>query len=270
MYSLPQPYRVEREMQDNSSYQRNGRNCQIKNHFTLTYTIAGRGVFRNSAGEHVMKRGSIFLRADNAPEMSFFYPEDGKEAWDFLWFNFRGESVAEMVNEITDRYGAVFNWDEGNPVLKELFSFERYDKLTLSLSPENGAKLVWDSLRGLILSKTSAQTNVHNLLIEKANKYVTANICKNYFVGDLASDMNLSREHLTRVFSENLHMTPYNYIIKQKMLFACDLLNHTSLSIKQISAKLGYMRQSQLNKVFKRTFKMSPTEFRKSGLPPII
>ncbi|WP_237179350.1 helix-turn-helix domain-containing protein [Paenibacillus sp. MMS18-CY102] len=51
---------------------------------------------------------------------------------------------------------------------------------------------------------------------------------------------------------------------------ACELLTGTSLSVKEIAYSVGYSNQLHFTKMFKQSFGMSPSDFRKtvSHTPP--
>ena len=49
----------------------------------------------------------------------------------------------------------------------------------------------------------------------------------------------MSREHLTRIFQQNMGITPYKFILLEKMEYACNLLRTTTLSVKEIAYETG-------------------------------
>ncbi|MFI4912808.1 MAG: AraC family transcriptional regulator [Sedimentisphaeraceae bacterium JB056] len=265
--SFPTPLRVEREVQDNPSYVRVGKNCNVENRCTMTYTISGKGQFQDSSGQYTINPGDVFLRIDNDPSMFFSYPKDGKEKWDFIWFNYCGESAAQYTKDIISRNGPLYQLDSQSPIIQKLSSYQSYSGMSCNITPGEGSMLVIEALAALNQSHNEDfNSSSQNRLILKAQKFISNNISHNISVAEIAAAISISREHLSRIFAENLHITPYEYLVKQKMTFACQMLNNSTLSNKEISSRLGYNDQAQFSRIFKKTLNMTPTEFRKAGI----
>lgn len=73
--------------------------------------------------------------------------------------------------------------------------------------------------------------------------------------------------YVCRLFQRFDHLTPYQYLMRHKMRHAADLLSHPGLMVKQVASELGFADQYQFSRAFKRTFGLSPAEFRKRLVP---
>jgi len=80
---------------------------------------------------------------------------------------------------------------------------------------------------------------------------------------DLARLTGFSRRHLHRTFLRTTGQTLHQYIEALRFEKAKSLLLGSELSMKQISAKLGFANQSSFGIAFRRASGQSPTEFRK-------
>ena len=89
---------------------------------------------------------------------------------------------------------------------------------------------------------------------------------KNIHVKTVAESLQVSREYLTRVFQREMDCTLHDYILRQKMQYACDLLRETELSHGEISVALGYGSLAHFSRVFKSVLRMTPREFRRAGI----
>lgn len=269
--SFPIPLRVEREVQDNPSYVRNGKNCKVENRCTVTYTLSGEGFFQDKTGKYRIRKGDAFLRVDNDPDLFFCYPKNGTENWDFIWFNYCGVSASEYTHEIIERNGPIYKLTDTSPIIQKLSTYQSYSGISCNVTPGEGAQLIIETLAALNQSHNEDfSSSPQNRLILKAQKFISNNISQNISVSDIASAITVSREHLSRIFAENLHISPYEYLIKQKMTLACQLLNNSTLSNKEISSRLGYNDQAQFSRIFKKTLNLTPTEFRKAGINHIL
>lgn len=81
---------------------------------------------------------------------------------------------------------------------------------------------------------------------------------------ELAKVTPYSYSRLAVLFKEYTGITLANYVMEQKMTYAKRLLRTTSLTTLDISEKVGYTSLSAFNHLFKKTFSMTPSEYRKS------
>ena len=108
MPAFPRVTLIESERQDAPSYRHEGRYRQKERHCLFKYTLSGRGVFRDGAGEHPLPAGTGFLCEIRDPETAYYYPPDGTEPWVFVYATLVGDPAAGMVRELTGRYGPVY------------------------------------------------------------------------------------------------------------------------------------------------------------------
>ena len=84
-----------------------------------------------------------------------------------------------------------------------------------------------------------------------------------YTVEDLCSKLNYSRVQLNRLFNARYNMSPHEYLLSNKLLYAQNMLNNTDLSTTEIANVIGYSNLSQFNAVFKNKFGVTPGKYRK-------
>jgi AraC-like DNA-binding protein len=77
---------------------------------------------------------------------------------------------------------------------------------------------------------------------------------------DVAADMNLSRCHTARLMKHRTGCGFATHLRRRRILEAQRLLRHTSLSVKEIAAAVGYA-DSTLGRHFKRACGQSPATF---------
>ena len=81
-----------------------------------------------------------------------------------------------------------------------------------------------------------------------------------FSVKELAVHVGVGVRTLERCFSEQFRTTPKAWIIHERMRFAPSLLAQ-GLSSKQVAASLGYTRESNFCRDFKRCFGRTPQTF---------
>jgi AraC-like DNA-binding protein len=81
--------------------------------------------------------------------------------------------------------------------------------------------------------------------------------------GFLASRIKMATNSFARLFKENIGLTPHIYINQVRIDRACDLLHHSNFSIDRIAEQCGFFDRYHFSKMFKKTLKISPAEYRK-------
>ncbi|MFC3678721.1 helix-turn-helix domain-containing protein [Bacterioplanoides pacificum] len=94
---------------------------------------------------------------------------------------------------------------------------------------------------------------IANRLTEKLSVEELANACH----------MSSSQFHLR--FRQLTGMTPYQYILQQRVQQAAWLLQNSSMTIGAVAAETGFANQSALNHAIKARFNMSPGQLRQQS-----
>ena len=81
------------------------------------------------------------------------------------------------------------------------------------------------------------------------------------------SDVIPGYEGLRHRFRKHFGISPREMLIRSRMSLARHLLIETSLSIKQIAVQVGYARQHEFWRAFRKTTGVSPTDWRENPLP---
>ena len=75
-----------------------------------------------------------------------------------------------------------------------------------------------------------------------------------------------SRYHFSRVFKEWTGFAPAAYIQNLRLRHGAKLLSETSLLVKEVAAESGFPDCNYFCRAFRRSFGVSPAQFRKSGM----
>lgn len=81
----------------------------------------------------------------------------------------------------------------------------------------------------------------------------------------LAQQCNMSVSNLKRLFKKYTGLYPKVYINKTRMSYAEYLVRSTNMTILKIANEVGYNEVSGFNRIFKATFGMTPSEYRKKA-----
>ena len=103
---------------------------------------------------------------------------------------------------------------------------------------------------------------IHQL--RKVEDYVTAHLAEDISIEGLAELVELSPSHFAHVFKETTGMTPLQFVTRQRITRAQQLIRETSRSLIDVGLEVGYTSPSHFAQVFRRVVGVTPTEFRSS------
>ncbi|MOA07209.1 HTH-type transcriptional activator Btr [compost metagenome] len=98
--------------------------------------------------------------------------------------------------------------------------------------------------------------------IEQAMMYMQEKLEMNMTLEELAAYTNISKQHLNYVFKQATGCAPIDYYLRLKMQRACQLLDLTNNSVKEISLLIGFSDPYYFSRLFKKIIGTSPSEYR--------
>lgn len=268
LQGFPRPSAVAEQIVKSPSYYFEGR-LRKGDHYLFEYSISGEGIFWDGDGEHRVPAGSGFLCRVTDPATGYRYPKDGRHVWRLLFFTFRG--CDEMARQLLDRFGPIYAVPLDSALMRQLRGYRRYADSTVDLTPSEGCAIATGLLGSLadVGAAKLAETS-HGKLVQEARRIVAAHLEENFQVADLAAELGVTAEHLSRIYRRETGSTPLAYLTREKIRHACELLQDTTLSCKEVHARLGYDNASHFARTFRRVTGITPSEFRKRGGPPVV
>ncbi|NPT40517.1 helix-turn-helix domain-containing protein [Paraburkholderia sp. 1N] len=97
----------------------------------------------------------------------------------------------------------------------------------------------------------------------RAKDLIRANLAGNLTVGDLAAECGLSVGHFAYAFKQSVGLSPYQYLIEQRLARAKQLMLETRLSLSDIASMSGFANQAHFNGRFVKAFGVPPGAWRR-------
>ena len=104
--------------------------------------------------------------------------------------------------------------------------------------------------------------------LERTRDFMRRNIAQRLTIKTLARHARMSERHFARRFVEETGISPVQWLLRQRVLLARELLERTDLSVKQIAARTGSWSPMSLRDHFKRQVGTSPASYRLAFRPP--
>ena len=119
------------------------------------------------------------------------------------------------------------------------------------------------ALRDLITGEAGRVSGPIPHKLRQAVQYIRQHYTSHISLAELCAHVGLSPQHLSRLFSRELGMTPVTYINRQRTARARMLINDfPQLSMKEIAYELGFDNPHYFSRLFARLEGESPTAVR--------
>ena len=112
------------------------------------------------------------------------------------------------------------------------------------------------------VSKDMSSAQVMNLLYFK--NYIEENSMLQINMAELAKNAGYSYDHFRHLFKQNFGISPKNYLTDIRCSHALDMLKNSDLSCTDIAYECGFSDSSQMSKMLKNKYGMTPMQILKS------
>lgn len=118
------------------------------------------------------------------------------------------------------------------------------------------------ALRLCEMVRETRRQDTGNVHVEKAKHYLTDHLTQEIRTEDIAEAVGLSPYHLSRLFKTHTGLTMREYLARERIEAAKQLLATTDRTIPQIASLLRFCDQSYFTMVFRRQTGQTPGEYR--------
>jgi AraC family transcriptional regulator len=99
--------------------------------------------------------------------------------------------------------------------------------------------------------------------------YIHEHVGKDLSIHELAALVDLNQAHFARAFRRTTGLSPYHYVVLQRIERACELLENLRLSIGEIATQCGFSSQSSFTTTFGRIKGITPGAYRNAISPSL-
>jgi len=97
--------------------------------------------------------------------------------------------------------------------------------------------------------------------LHQALDWYRANAFRSPTISDLCKAVDVSETNIRKMFKAALNDTPIHALQWLALNDACMLMATTTLSLKEIASRCGFVNSAQFHRAFKRHFQMTPSEW---------
>lgn len=99
--------------------------------------------------------------------------------------------------------------------------------------------------------------------LQQAIAYINERLTEDLTIAAIAEELEMSQYYFSRLFKRSMGVSPYQYVMQQRIERAAYLLRTTSLSVAAIATQVGFLNQNQLTIQFRKFIGTTPSNYRK-------
>lgn len=133
-------------------------------------------------------------------------------------------------------------------------------------SMEAAEKYAEEMIHKAIMARDENSGNKNRSILKTAVAYIDSHYMdENLSLNTAAQVANISANHFSALFSQNMGQTFIEYLTSIRMRHARELLRCTGKRSNEIAAEVGYKDAHYFSYLFKKIQGMTPSEYRKTG-----
>lgn len=175
------------------------------------------------------------------------------------------EAEYKIVSAITlvTRYAIMSGVDDSAAYALSDVSLQKLSKAKNVLEMEDVFKQAM--LKFIELNQISRKKGgIYSRYIEQVREYIAKHVYRKISIAQIADEIGLHPNYLSKIFSEEMGMTMMEYIMQEKIRISCNLLKYSDRSIAEIAEYISLAPQSYFTRVFKNIKGETPAKYRKT------
>ena len=112
-------------------------------------------------------------------------------------------------------------------------------------------------------------TSGRNTVEKEMVSYIQQNFTGKISLREFGEQFHLSEKYISRYFKEHFHITLSQYVTYLRLEHAKQLLQDTDIPVTDVAMQSGYQNVSYFIRSFKKTYEVSPLQYRKNKLTEI-
>lgn len=228
--------------------------------FIFEYILSGSGYIEVNGKTFKVSANDVYIIE---PGQDHTYYSDPKNPFKKIWINFYSDIFTDIFKSFGLSNKTVFHNTETLELFKEIQNLKKVsnfsDDICYDIAP------VLFKILCILATNDNKQASLSKTA-KLIKRYIDESIYSKTTLEDIANMLNLSKAHIIREFSKNYSISPYNYLIEQKMATAKKMLILHNMNINEISSQLGFEDANYFSKLFKKKTGLSPLQYRKSKI----
>ncbi|MBP3877959.1 MAG: AraC family transcriptional regulator [Lachnospiraceae bacterium] len=234
----------------------------VRRSYLLHLVTAGHGTYTVGKKKYRLSPGEMFLIY---PGDTTVYKADQRDPWTYYWIGFSGYQADYILSQMGySKESHVITLSDTEVLAECISEMLLTHQINLANELTRGSLLL--RFLALVLrqrpQKTSSTLHSGRDYAQLTMRYLTEHYSQKVRISKIADYIGVDRSHMCKCFREEYQMSPQECLIRLRMDRAAELLVRTQETVTQIAEQCGYPDSLAFTKMFRKSYQMSPTEYR--------
>ena len=229
----------------------------------IFYCVDGNGWYQIGDQKYEVRPNEFFILPQNTEHA---YGSSTDHPWTIYWIHFGGDSLPQLnkMQAVQNHFKPYYIKNNGD--ILPLFS-KIYKTLQLGYSIDNllFANMCLSQFLTLFIYNARHYESVSSDkadCVDSAILYMQEHINESISLNNLSSQFHYSVSRFSNLFKQKTGYAPIDYFVQMKMQKACQQLDFTGSSVKEIAFSMGFDDPYYFSKRFRTIIGMSPKKYR--------
>ncbi len=230
----------------------------------LIYCTEGGGEVRVNQRSLAVRPGDLVLLRNGLPHA---YAADARDPWSIYWVHFDGHLSQAFVDALElSPQDPRLPLGHQSRLIGDFQQFLEARRTGYNRQAFIHASLMLQQILGAValLRPQIKARHQGGFDLEQVHSLMQQHIHEQLDLDTLAAQVNLSKYHFAKRYKELTGTSPINHFIHLKIEYACQLLDLSDKSVKEIGYAVGYEDAYYFSRLFKKVLGLSPSQYRSS------
>jgi AraC-like DNA-binding protein len=229
----------------------------------IFYCVDGHGWYKIGDQRYEVGPSEFFILPQHVEHA---YASSEENPWSIYWIHFGGDALSELnKTHAVQKNFKPTHIKTGGEIIS-IFT-KIYKTLQLGYSIDNllfANMCLTHFLTLFVYNDRHFETTDRSKLdcVDSAILFMQEHINENISLSDLSKHYNYSVSRFSNLFKQKTGYAPIDYFLQMKMQKACQQLDFTNQSVKEISFNMGFDDPYYFSKRFKTIIGVSPKQYR--------
>lgn len=222
--------------------------------YSLLRCTAGEGKIYTEKKEFTIKEKQfIIFRIHDIKKYQSTTP-----LWEYQWTNFTSHNLENFISK--DRIYEKDISGEEETVFLKFFNYGQQEEKDINMLDTIFALYFYTLI--YYKKKDEKIKNNGTKIIDEICSYINQKVYSKISIKEISDFFSITPRRLHQIFTENLNISPKQYVLKKKMEEGYKLLVRTSIPVAEISTMLCFSSPYHFSNEFKKMFNLTPTQVR--------
>ncbi len=230
--------------------------------YVFECVIKGKGYIVADGVKHTVTAGDFYTISDYS---NLEYYADSDDPYQKVYVNCRGGLARRLCQVYNiDFPFFIYRFPRAEKYIRSMHRILCNSRISISTKDSNCGYILHHMLSTLYDEMQESKSQTGNDVPYAIRTYLDQAIFQKITLDDLTNVFFISKTRLISLFSEHFGVTPYQYLISQRISMACSLLKNSNLSIREISEMLQFTDPHYFSSFFKSKVGCSPAYYRRN------